>query len=234
MEKVRLFQKMLEYLYALTPSTRKFVEEHFSKIDTDWLEHYFRTYDTNKVFKALKLKNIDLIKLLNVMKDNWNLLQRWFPGEEKFTDENSYLIVEVINIRNYVAHLNEEHYNSLTIFDKDIEKLKKFAEFLGTSLMPEKNKLYEIENDAIRHIILSTTTEQALAIENKFTVETMESIKRTKRRLESFKTAKETIDFIEDALESPKGQKIAEEVHSLGLLSFEDVAEEIRKKYYGF
>jgi len=58
-----------------------------------------------------------------------------------------------------------------------------------------------------------------------------ESIRNTRDRLESKNTLKEILDFYFDALKAKRGKQLSKKFHEVGLKSFEDFEEEIKKKF---
>lgn len=238
MEKVRLFQDMLENLYALTPPTRMFVQKYFSKLNKNWFDDYVcPQLDKDYNYKVdLDIEDIDIYVLLKVLINNWELLKNECPECAEFKNANNLkLLSKVKRIRNHVAHLHESHYVSYDVYKNDEDILNEFAGFLGTSLAFCKKKMYEKENKAILKFVFEETSDPAIEHEDDFPPDIIESIKKTKEVLLSKNTAKEIYDFIENAiLNSERGHEIAATVKNNNLKSFENIFEDLKKRYFGF
>jgi hypothetical protein len=222
------------------------VLQHLSP--TTWWEDYIKPVlqrETKENFKYL-----DLSDMLNVFKLNLGRILKYQNKKHHGRQYNdTYKIVnQVHQIRTIVAHANDIDMSPF-IFVDALASLLDFAGLIGAdealvqkleidwlkykkALPQEKSK--PPREEAVRENILSV-------IENKVLLEAVNcetlasdikmSVDRTTLRLKSMRTLDEIMGFFNNAMRSERGMIVEDALHKNGLLSFEDIKEEINLIY---
>ena len=244
METIRILQDTYEKLYALAPVIGDKLEEEFKLLSNlDWKDFYVDSVLQEKGCFSKEwthLYELDSYYLLEIMRKHWNLF-REKSQSDFFSKKNYDLFVNrkiddsVISIRNNVAHPEYWDYPEDT-YQKWSQSLNLAAECLGTSMSKLLYELHHDEKEKLLNYIFSHSTNITMS-SPKFVLlseKTQNSIKETKRRLESQTTAAGIMSLFEDSYFLGKGKKVKEELNQQGLPTFDSILNDVKKLYYGF
>lgn len=231
MESIRILQDTYEKLYALTPVIGDKLEEEFESLTNfDWRDYYVDSVlQEKKCFgkEWTHLYELDSYYLLEIMRKYWNLF-REKSHSHFFTKENYDLFVNrkiedsIISIRNQVSHPEYWDYPENT-YEKWTDSLETAAEALSTSMSKLLYELHHEEKEKILNYIFSHSTNITMS-SPKFELlseKTQNSIKETKRRLETQTTAAAIMSLFEDSYFLEKGYSIRDELNKQGLPTFD-------------
>ena len=249
-ESVKEYTILYQYLLLLKEPTYIFLIQVFQHLSpTRWWEDFIEPvlqHENKENFKYL-----DISDLLNVFKMNWENIFKYLDKRyHKFKYDAEYkLINKVHRIRTIVAHANDIDM-SPSIFADSLSCLLDYAKLINADkalisklemewmkysrVVPEK-QTKKNRDDSLRTAILSV-------IENKVLLKAVNcealpagirlSVDRTTLRLQSMRTIEEIIGFFNSAMLSERGIAVQDALHKEGLLTFEDIKDEINSMYH--
>jgi hypothetical protein len=248
-ETIKQYTILYQYLLLLKEPTYIFLIQIFQHLSpSKWWEEYMEPvlqYEEKENFKFL-----DIADLLNVFKMNWeNVFKYLDKSYSKHKYDREYKMVNKAHrIRTIVAHANEIDMSDF-VFVESLSCLLDFSKLINADhtishkleldwmkyqkALPEKrfevsgeeklkaNILSVIENK----VLLKAVSASALPAGIKLSVD------RTTLRLHSMRTVDEIIGFFNNALRSERGMAVNAALHKEGLLSVEDIKDEINNIY---
>jgi hypothetical protein len=240
---------LFQYLLLLKHPIYVFLIQIFQKLAPKaWWGNYIQP--VVKDDEKINFKYLDIADLLNIFKINWETIFRHLDKKYyKYKYDNEFKIVDKFHqIRNIVAHANENDMNMMVFVDylSDILKfsdlinvdeeikqkiemdLKKHKSKLPSEIPVNNDRLLmekivrKIDDEVLLHAISCATLDPNIKI----------SINRTTMRFHSMRTIEEIMGFFNGATErSEGGKKIKEELHKNGLRALEDIKAEINLMY---
>ncbi|AEF82739.1 Swt1 family HEPN domain-containing protein [Leadbettera azotonutricia] len=244
-----MYTKLYQYLLMLKDPLYVFISQILQHLSPDlWWEKYIVPYIEEKYNKDYK--HLDFLDLINVLSHNWQPIKGFIkknysiPGCDRYV----YVITDMHYIRNFVSHTRETNMSPYK-YTKHLTTILDFAEFINagekiiSALEKEVQKtnqdytftVFDTESNVNREELINFIEKKVLskAIEQGEVLDPSikESLIRTIIRIKNMKTTDEILSFFNGALKSARGQRVRDELHSHGLKSFEDIAEEITRKY---
>jgi hypothetical protein len=241
MENVENLLKLYENLHALNKPLADLLNGLLPSLKHDWWRECVIDRLDEQDIRIINRKGItelyefDIGILLKILIRNWQDLSNMNRSEFNLRKEK--LTRSVRDIRNFTAHPNEMDVSSadyITYF----ERLKKFAEFIGTDIEYSLELLYqnnEIEDHEKKKKLFNLINERILlpAIEcPELNQDIKESIQDTIGRLEKKNTSKEIYDFFYDALDARRGKQVYTALKDSGLNAFEDIIDDFFNIYW--
>ena len=246
---IKEYTILYQYLLCLKEPTYIFLTQIFQHLSpSKWWEEYIEPvlrFERKENFKYL-----DMSDMLNVFKMNWENIFRYLDnGYFKFKYNNEYKLVNKVHrIRTIVAHANDidmspfifvDYLSCFLDYSRLLKNDKDLIQKLELEWMKYRRTLPEIpekthEEKALRAEILEIVEELLLKAINCETLpaEIKLSIDRTYLRFHSMRTVDEIIGFFNGAIyRSDRGRVVQEALHNNGLLSFEDIKDEINAIY---
>jgi len=248
-ETVKQYTILYQYLLLLKEPTYIFLIQIFQHLSpSKWWEEYIEPvlqYEEKENFKYL-----DISDLLNVFKMNWESIFKYLDKKHsKYKYDSEYKLVNKAHrIRTIVAHANDIDMSDF-VFVESLSCLLEFSKLINANdtiiqkleldwmkyrkSLPEK-RFEESGEEKVKTKILSVIENKVLlkAVSNNILpAEIKLSVDRTTFRLHSMRTIEEIIGFFNNAMRSERGMAVNTALHKEGLLSFEDIKDEINIIY---
>jgi hypothetical protein len=248
-ETIREYTIIFQYLLLLKEPTYIFLTQilqHLSPITwwEDFIEPVLQREDKEN------FKYLDFSDLLNALKMNWEQIWRYLDKDyKKYKYNNEYRLVNKVHrIRTIVAHANDIDMSPSIFFDS-LACLVEYARLIradntlvakleldwhkAEKSLPETVPIPRNE-ETLKTLIISTIENKVLL--GAVSCETLPpdiklSVDRTTRRLHSMRTVDEIMSFFNNAIRSERGMTVQDVLHNNGLLSFEDIKDEINRMY---
>lgn len=241
MESIYILQNTYEKLYALSSPVADFLEKNLPCVSSNWKYYCIdevlktETKDGKERFVDKNLHELDVYYLLKVLLDdrNWKVLADLFPENVFYSKTNKYLLLDIKEIRNTVAHPSIEGYNEQDFYEWN-EKLEQAAKLFGKELGQLVADLHKKEKEKLFNFIAERTFDITMNSPHfkELPQSKQESIARTKQRLQDQTTAAGIMALFEDSYFLKKGQPIKEGLEEYHLPTFEDVMDEVLDFYY--
>ena len=233
MESIRVLQDTFEQLYALSFPMGQYLDSHLPKLEKDWFNKLF--LDEESKAENYRSKNcasdLDIYYQAKLLNKFWYKLKKLFPDESHFYEEsNKQLVNDIKDIRNKIMHVDHADY-SYTDFYNDRQTIKQVAILFGTPIEKLIRDLHESEKQKLLRIIHDEVIAPAIA-STELDEKIKASVKNTAERLSKKTSAREIVDFFNDALLANKGKEIYQAFHKIGLKGFEDIGYLIEEAYY--
>ena len=246
-ETIKEYSILYQYLLLLKKPTYIYLVQIFQHLSPSlWWEKYIEPvlrYERKENFKYL-----DMSDMLNVFKMNWENIFRYLDEKYfKYKYDNEYKLVnKVHHIRTVVAHANDNdmspfvlvdylscllNYSRLINADDNIIQKLELDWMKYRRVLPENQEDTKI-NETLRFKILAAIEELLLKAINCETLPTdiKLSVDRTYLRFQSMRTVDEIVGFFNGAIyRSERGRIVQEALRNYGLLSFEDIKDEINE-----
>ena len=196
------------------------------------------------------LKYLDISDMLNVFKMNWEDIFKYLDNDYyKFKYDREYMVVNKVHrIRTVIAHANDIDmsihifvdylsgfldYSRLINTDKELTRKLDIEHMKYWRTLPEKKEEPRKEEKLMEEILSVIENKVLLKAANSDTLppDIKLSNDRTIRRFYSMRTVEEIVGFFNGAIKSERGQIVQEALHNNGLLSFEDIKDEINAIY---
>jgi hypothetical protein len=246
-ETIREYTILFQYLLLLKEPTYVFliqVLQHLSP--ATWWEDFIEPILQRE--NKENFKYLDLSDLLNVLKMNWEKIWRYLDsGYKKYKYDNEYKTVNKAHrIRTMVAHANDIDMSPF-VFADSLAGLLDYARLIGAgnTLVAKLELDWHKAGKLLENTVFAPRNEETLKkriisiIENKVLLSAINhetlppdiklSVDRTTLRLHSMRTIDEIMGFFNNAMRSERGMFVQDILHKNGLLSFEDIKDEINR-----
>lgn len=136
------------------------------------------------------------------------------------------------DLRNKIAHPEHRHYTD-TEYWQAIKTIDTAAHFFGYSIKDLLHEIHQQEKAKILGIIQQKVLAPAIDCDT-LDPDIKKSVVDTLERLRKKSTAREIVDFFNDALDAKRGKVVYAALKSNGLTGFEDIKSLVLDCYYGF
>jgi hypothetical protein len=243
MDNIKTLLKLYENLHALAKPLAELLSNVLPSLSEDnWWKICVQNKLEERDLRILKKKGVkqldelDVGLLLKILINNWYELTEKY--NERFNTKKKKLTTQVKEIRNFAAHPTEKEISSAD-FISYFERLKIFAEFIGTNMDYSVEMLYkshEIEDNTKKRKLFELINAKVFIPAIKCSVlntDIKESVEDTQKRLNNKTTSNEIYDFFYDALDARRGKQVYFALKDANLLSFEDIINDFCNIYWG-
>jgi hypothetical protein len=249
-ETIKHYTILFQYLLLLKEPTYIFLIQIFQHLSpVSWWEDFIEPLLQRE--NKENFKYLDLSDLLNVFKMNWERIFRYLDKNyKKYKYDNEYKVVcKVHRIRTIVAHANDIDMSPF-VFAGSLACLLDYARLIKADRIVGKLELdwhkaegslpktapVKRNEETLKARIISIIEDKVLL--NAVNSETLPpdvklSVDRTTLRLHSMRTLDEIMGFFNNAMYSERGMYVQDKLRGNGLLSFEDIKDEINLMYTG-
>jgi hypothetical protein len=248
-ETIKEYTILFQYLLLLKEPTYIFLIQIFQHLaPVTWWEDFIEPIIQRE--NKENFKYLDLSDLLNVFKMNWEKIWRYIDTNyKKYKYDNEYKMVNKVHrIRTIVAHANDIDMSPFIFADSlaclldytrlikadntIIEKLE--LDWHKAEISLPKTASVKKNAETLKTNIISIIEDKVLL--SAINCETLPpdvklSVDRTTLRLHSMRTIDEIIGFFNNAMRSERGMVVQDVLHNNGLLSFEDIKDEVNHIY---
>jgi hypothetical protein len=243
-----MFTILYQYLLLIKEPLYVFLVQIAQHLSPDsWWEKYI--LPSLKEPDSKDFRYLDLLDLLNILRKNWNIINRYLMQDDfEYLYNDDYKATSaMLYIRNTVAHAKEiqlspqDFINYLSYIlefarfiraDREIiDCLERDLEKYGQEIALRKDKPFAgVHKEELINFIEKEVLFDAMICEG-LRPDVKASIIRTIIRLKSLRTIEDIIGFINGSLDSPRGREVSAELHAHQLKAFEDIKDEIDKNY---
>lgn len=238
MESIRILQDIFERLYAVAIPMRDFLEDELPHVSKNWWYDCVESslsHDSNYLYTDSSkdnLDDVDIYFLTKILLKYWEALRQKSPNSGLYTREHKENFRKLQELRNKIAHPEHRHYTD-TEYWQAIKTIDTAAHFFGYSIKDLLHEIHQQEKAKILGIIQQKVLAPAIACET-LDPDIKKSVVDTLDRLQKKSTAREIVDFFNDALDAKRGKVVYAALKSNGLTGFEDIKSLVLDCYYGF